>query len=533
VLSIQTFGSLQVQLEGAPLSLPASRKTRALLAYLILSDVPQRRDRLCELLWEAPDDPRGSLRWSLSKLRPILNAGCCVRLLADRERVRIDSDSLTVDFHELRACANDDEASPSSLARLWESTIPLLLGDCDLPDNLDFSAWLTQQRSEIERLRIRLSRRLALCPHLDAEDADKWAQRWLAEAPTNRQAAERAVAAKRNLGRESDALALALELNNSFRSSGLAPPDFASPSSSIDGKLGSSEEEAEVLRRPRQTIRFVRASDATCLAWASVGSSSNPPLVKAANWLSHLELDWEAPIWSPLFRELARTFHFIRYDERGCGLSNWEVPEINFEAFVTDLETVVDAAGLERFALLGISQGASVSIEYAARHPDRVTHLVLFGGYTAGWRHTASAEEAREREAVMTLTRAGWGRANPSYRNIFSQTFMPDAQPEELRWFDEFQRRTTSPLNAVRFLEAFSQIDVRSRLSAIQVPTLVIHSRGDQRIPLAVGRDIATRIPNAEFVGVGSNNHLLLGRESGAVEFLQATREFLTRNRGG
>ena len=128
-----------------------------------------------------------------------------------------------------------------------------------------------------------------------------------------------------------------------------------------------------------------------------------------------------------MFRELANSFHFIRYDERGCGLSDWDVPEISFESFVADLESVVDAAGLDRFPLLGISQGAAVSIEYAARHPDRVSHLILFGGYPAGWRHTASTDEAREREAVMVLTETGWGRENPSYRHLFSRTFMPSA----------------------------------------------------------------------------------------------------------
>jgi pimeloyl-ACP methyl ester carboxylesterase len=271
----------------------------------------------------------------------------------------------------------------------------------------------------------------------------------------------------------------------------------------------------------------VQAEDDISLAWATVGSPENPPLVKAANWLSHLELDWEAPIWSPLFRELARTFHFIRYDERGCGLSDWDVAEISFESFVSDLELVVDAAGLDRFPLLGISQGAAVSIEYAVRHPDRVSHLILFGGYAAGWRHVATPDEVREREAVMVLTETGWGRTNPSYRHLFSQTFMPSATAEELQWFDEFQRLTTSPENAVRFLDAFATIDVRDRLKDVRAPTLVIHSRDDMRIPMSSGREIAARIPDAEFVGLESRNHLLIGREPASAEFLNTVRRFL------
>jgi pimeloyl-ACP methyl ester carboxylesterase len=190
---------------------------------------------------------------------------------------------------------------------------------------------------------------------------------------------------------------------------------------------------------------------------------------------------------------------------------------------------VVDAIGLETFALLGISQGAAVSIEYAVRHPQRVSRLVLFGGYPAGWRIDASEDLIREREAVMTLTATGWGRDNPAYRQIFSSTFMPNATLDELQWFNDFQRSTTSPENAVRFLSAFGDIDVREQLSRVSVPTLVIHSLGDRRIPAATGRNIAASIPDAEFLGLESDNHLLLGREPASSVFVEAVREFLAR----
>lgn len=277
----------------------------------------------------------------------------------------------------------------------------------------------------------------------------------------------------------------------------------------------------------RQKVQFCSAHDGARIAYATVGEG--PPIFKAANWLSHLELDWDAPIWSPLFRDLARQHQVIRYDERGNGLSDWDVNDISFEAFVTDLETVVEATGHNRFSLLGISQGAAVSIEYAVRHPGRVTHLILFGGYPAGWRVDASEEVIREREAVMTLTETGWGQDNPAYRQIFSSTFMPSATAEEMNWFNDFQRRTTSPENAVRFLSAFGDIDVRHRLSEITVPTLVIHASGDRRIPLAVGRDLAAEIPGAEFVVLESDGHLLLGREPASQDFVEAVREFIAR----
>lgn len=529
MLTIQTFGSVRVSLSGEELPLPNSRKTRALLAYLAHNPSPQRRDRLSELFWDVPDDPRGGLRWSLSKMRPMINSGDIVRLIADRERVQLDPAAVAVDFHHVRSVANGNEASPAELMAAWETATGLVMEDCELPNLQNYTAWLEQQRNEAVRFRVRLARRLAVFPELSSEDAERWADRWLADAPFDPLAGQYAVAARLRSGRAREASTLEDELKQRFREADLPVPDVSSdlPATQIATiRASTMPDEAEP---PRQAIRFVQTRDATSLAWASVGSSANPPLVKAANWLSHLELDWEAPIWSPLFRELARTYNFIRYDERGCGLSDWNVPEISFESFVTDLEQVVDAAGLDRFPLLGISQGAAVSIEYAARHPDRVSHLILFGGYAAGWRHTASKDEVKEREAVAVLTKSGWGRSNPSYRHIFSQTFMPDATAEELSWFNEFQRRTTSPENAVRFLDAFADIDVRHRLAEVQAPTLVIHCRGDQRIPMTSGQALAAQLADAEFVSLDSNNHLLLGREPASGVFIETVRRFLQR----
>jgi pimeloyl-ACP methyl ester carboxylesterase len=527
MLSIQTFGPLRVFFGREELPLPSSRKTRALLGYLALSAAPQRRDRLCEVFWDLPDDPRGALRWSLSKLRPTLNAGSQIRLLTDRERVQLDERAVAVDFQAVKRSAGGEDTNTEELARAWDAARGLLLEDCELPNQPDFSVWLTQQRDEATRFRVRLARRLVELPDLAPEDTERWADRWLLDAPFDPLAAQFAVASRRRTGRKQEADARREELAHAFEAAELAIPDF-----SVD-PFGAGESRKTLVEKPveaealRQVVRFVQADDNASLAWASVGSADAPPLVKAANWLSHLELDWEAPIWSPLFRDLGNTFNFIRYDERGCGLSDWDVPEISFGTFVSDLELVVDAAGLGRFPLLGISQGAAVSIEYAARHPDRVSHLILFGGYTAGWRHTATSAQAREREAVMVLTETGWGQTNPSFRHMFSQTFMPDATLEELAWFDEFQRNTTSADNAVRFLDAFSNIDVRHRLKDIQCPTLVIHCRGDLRIPMPSGRAIAAEIAGAEFVGLDSNNHLLLGREPASSEFVSEIRRFL------
>lgn len=274
-----------------------------------------------------------------------------------------------------------------------------------------------------------------------------------------------------------------------------------------------------------QRIGFCEVRDGTKIAYATLGSG--PPLLKAANWLNHLEFDWNSPIWSRSFSEIARNRTFIRYDERGCGLSDWDVKDLSFDAFVEDLETVADKLGLERFPLLGISQGCAVSIEYAVRHPERVSGLILAGGYAAGWRHLTDPEEQARREAVLTLTELGWGTDNPAYRQIFSQTFMPEATKEELNWFNEFQRQTTSPRNAARFQDAFGHIDVRHRLAQVKAPTLVLHSRYDQRIPFNVGRAVASGIPDAHFVPLESRSHILLESEPAWEVCMQAIAQFI------
>ncbi len=515
--------------DGQEIKLPASRRTRALLAYLALTDRPHRRDRLCELFWEIPDDPRGSLRWSLSKLRPIVNDSDEERLVADRERVAFRGADVAVD---LRGFAAELEAADTSLERLDTLAAALaepLLDGADLPDQPLFQEWLTAEREDARRLRARALSQLAIHPGLPPDRALPVVRAWSEIEPFSPAAAELLLQRLDQFGHTDELFSTRANLQQRFRNAGIDWSPRPVPEPFAGATPSHSPSDASTARQYllRQKIQFCKASDEVNIAYASVGSG--PPLVKAANWLSHLEMDWDAPIWSPLFRELAHDHRFIRYDERGNGLSDWDVDDLSFDAFVTDLETVVDTLGLESFALLGISQGAAVSIEYAVRHPERVSRLVLFGGYAAGWRIGASEADIREREAVMTLTATGWGRDNPAYRQIFSSTFMPNATAEELAWFNEFQRCTTSPENAVRFLSAFGDIDVRGQLARVEVPTLVLHSKGDRRIPAAVGRDLATDIPGAEFLGLESDSHLLLGREPASGDFVEAVREFLSR----
>jgi DNA-binding winged helix-turn-helix (wHTH) protein/pimeloyl-ACP methyl ester carboxylesterase len=275
----------------------------------------------------------------------------------------------------------------------------------------------------------------------------------------------------------------------------------------------------------RQEIRFCTASDGIRIAYSTVGAG--PPFVKAANWLNHLEYEWESPVWTHWIEAISRRHLLVRYDERGCGLSDWQVDDLSFDAWVRDLETVVDAAGVQRFALLGISQGGAVAAAYAARHPERVSHLVLFGAYARGWHLRGNPHEIQARTALIELLRLGWGRNNPAFRQIFTTRFMPDAGPEHMEWFNDLQRISSPPENAARLLEEFGRVDVRALLPAVKVPTIVFHSEGDGAIPFDEGRRFAADIQGARFVPLPSRNHLVLAQEPAWPILLRELGAFL------
>ena len=283
---------------------------------------------------------------------------------------------------------------------------------------------------------------------------------------------------------------------------------------------------ARVLPLPPQKAEYAVASDGTRLAWSAVGEG--PPLVKTANWLNHLEFDFESPIWRGWIKEIAADFRLIRYDERGNGLSDWDTPELSLDAFVDDLACVVDAAGVKKFDLLAISQGAAVAIAYSLKYPERIRRIVLLGGYACGWRARGDNEEIARREAMLTLTELGWGRDNPAYRQIFTSFYIPGANAEQTGWFNELQRRSTSPEIAVKLMRVLSAIDVRPLLESVRHPTLVLHARGDQAIPFEQGEILASGIPGARLVPLDSDNHILLENEPAFRTFIDELREFLT-----
>jgi pimeloyl-ACP methyl ester carboxylesterase len=275
----------------------------------------------------------------------------------------------------------------------------------------------------------------------------------------------------------------------------------------------------------RQEIRFCTSGDGTRIAYSTVGTG--PPLAKAANWLSHIEYEWDSPVWKHWIGELSQRHLLVRWDERGCGLSDWNVEDISLDAWVRDQEAVVEALNLDRFALLGISQGGAVAAAYAARHPERVSHLVLCGAYARGWRHRGNAREIEARTALVNLTRLGWGQNNPAFRQLFTTRFIPDAGAAEMEWFNDLQRVSSSPENAARLMDGFSRLDVRPLLADIKAPTIVFHSRHDNVVSFDEGRLLAAGIQGSTFVPLPSRNHLLLEREPAWPIFLRELGTFL------
>ena len=281
-----------------------------------------------------------------------------------------------------------------------------------------------------------------------------------------------------------------------------------------------------------QEIHFCQTRDGVQLAYARMGHG--PPLVKTGHWMTHIESDFDSAIWRPLYRELSRDNTYVRYDARGNGLSDRDIPDVCFEDFVNDLETVVDAAGVERFALLGISQGCAVSIAYAVRRAERVSHLVLLGGYAVGWKKRARTEaEKAAGEAMLTLVRLGWGQENPAFRQMFTSQFIPGATKEQADWFNEFQRISASPADAARNLIANGDVDVTSLLPQVRVPTLVMHARHDARVPFELGRRMAAGIPGARLVPLESQNHVLLESEPAFARFLEELKGFIAPKASG
>ncbi|MFA3919301.1 alpha/beta fold hydrolase [Ruegeria hyattellae] len=275
-----------------------------------------------------------------------------------------------------------------------------------------------------------------------------------------------------------------------------------------------------------QEVRFCQSADGAQIAYATAGSGQ--PLVKAANWLSHLEFDWESPVWSHYFSSLVRGRRLIRYDARGNGLSDWNVNDHSFERQMEDLEAVVGALELEKFSIIGISQGCMRGVAYAAKYPERVNKLILLGGYARGWQLREDDPEGMVfRQAAHDMIKHWWGKDNQAIRQLFTNMYMPDAPAESQSWFTDLQRKTTSSENAAEMLVAGASEDIRPLLSKVKAPTLVIHARGDVAAPYDQGRELAAGIKGARFATLDTTNHLMPESDPAWQRCTELISEFL------
>jgi len=269
----------------------------------------------------------------------------------------------------------------------------------------------------------------------------------------------------------------------------------------------------------RGDIRFCTTPGGNRLAYSRIGKGT--PLLRTGNWLSHQELEWNSPILGHILKDLSHEFELITYDGRGTGLSDRDVSEFSLDTMVEDMEVVAYANKLDQFAILAFSQSCAVSIAYAVRHPERISHMVFYGGFAQNFR------TQEEIDAMATLFKQSWGRENAATRQLFTSAVVPDATKEESDAFNDLQKHSISPESAERLFRACHAFDVRELAKQVSVPTLVMHSRDEQGVPVEYGREMAALIPNARFVPLDSRNHVVLEREPAYQRFLDETVSFI------
>jgi pimeloyl-ACP methyl ester carboxylesterase len=506
-IRIKVLGGFTVLNEGEAVTMPPSKKTRALLAYLAVEGRPVRRERLCEIFWGIPDDPRGALRWSLSKLRQILTVDGEQLLRSDRNLVELGLERIALDYDQVRVVSPESvELMPTEALETLAGTFSgAFLEDLYLSRCPEFESWRAYHSAQTEVVQLKVLRCLV----------DR-----LQEAP------ERALIHLHSL----QALLPEEDLAGEIRAARARVQQSITeaPAAGSRGALPSSTT-ATAPQERRATgaehVQFCRAKDDTRIAYALDGEG--PAIVRAAHWMSHIGLERHSPVWAHWLDAMTRRFSLVRYDERLNGLSDQAAEDVSFAAFVSDLESVVDAAVPgQRFLLLGISQGCPLAVEYAVRHPDRVAGLILHGGFVRGWRIRGDAGEIARREAMQVLIREGWGQNHPTFRQLFTSLFIPTASDEQMAWFNELQRLTVTPENAARLSEVFSRIDVSDLLERLNVPTLVMHARDDQIAPLSEGLELAERIAGAQMVVLESRNHILLSGEPAFDRFFEEMSRF-------
>jgi DNA-binding SARP family transcriptional activator/pimeloyl-ACP methyl ester carboxylesterase len=517
MIEITLLGEFAVTRDGS--RVPDERWSRRQAASLVkfLALAPEHRahrEQVLDALW--PDQPLDESAPKLHKAAHFVR-----RAVDDRAAVVLrgetvllwPDDDVVVDAAGFAAGA--EQALRGGGPAALTSALSCCGGDL-LPDD-PYDEWLDAPRAHLRRLRVDVLRRLGRWDDL------------IGLEPTDEQAHLAIARAHLDAGRPHDALRQCDRLESVLRDRLATTPGPAARALRDEAVAASTTTRPHGGPDLEQKIQFCRTPDGVRLAYATVGQG--PPLVKVANWLTHLEYDWESIVWRHWLRALAQDHTLIRYDERGCGLSDGDDTELSVDVFVRDLEAVVDTLGLDRFPLFGISQGAAVAVTYAARHPERVTRLVLYGGYVLGTLKRAQDDAARKAALLLPqLAELGWGTDDVAFRQVFTARFMPEGTPEQWRAFNDLQRRTTSPAAAARFMRAFHQIDVSATAPLVQAPTLILHARDDRHPPLDQGRQLAALIPDSRFVSLDSCNHILLEHEPAWTRFREEVERFLGPN---
>ena len=518
---VHLLGRLAVTVDGVAASDFARRTACQLIALLALDPARRlHRERVMAALWPdaGAEEAANALhkaahfaRRATGRTDAVVLRGEMVSLFPGTS-VEVDVDAFEAAARA--ALAEDDEAAATAVLDRWPAEL--------LPDE-PYAPWADAPRQRIDLLR----RRLLLL-------ARRWAD-LVALDPTDEQAALGLAAEQLGSGDRAGALRTVARIERVLREElgiGLSPEGVALRARVLE-RTAPMPGRAAVVPAPReaslarQRLGFCRAPDGVRLAYATSGTG--PPLVKVANWLSHLDHDWGSPVWSHWWLELCRDHTLVRYDERGCGLSDWDVDADSFtlEAWVRDLETVVDTLGLERFPLLGLSQGGPIAVTYAARHPERVSHLVVYGTCARAVWPRASREQKSELAALGQLLRVSWGSDAPGFRQVYDAKFLPDGPLELWRAFDQLQRRSSSPENAFRLWGAFGRLDASEAARSLDVPTLILHPQGDLVWSFDDAEELHAAIPGSRLVALDTRTHILRADEPAFGQFLQEVRDFL------
>ncbi|MET0740080.1 MAG: alpha/beta fold hydrolase [Candidatus Nanopelagicales bacterium] len=521
-VAVQLMGGFSVRINERAVAADDFPRRSAVRLVALLALAPTHRlhrEQVMDSLWPdaGVDEAANQLHKAAHYARRATRSADCVSLrngivsLFGEQAVDVDVDAF--EAKATSAIADGDADAAERALALW-------LGDL-LPDD-PYVSWAFQHRQRLGVLRRELLRR-----------AGRWSE-LLELDPTDEQAHLGVAQAMLFVGDRVGALRQVDVLEQILRDElgiGLSPEAYDMRVAALDTQVAvpvAIEPAPRHASLARQRVHFCRTPDGVRLAYATSGEG--PPLVKVANWLTHLDYDWGSPVWSHWWHALSAQHTLVRYDERGCGLSDWSVDAGSFslEAWVRDLETVVDSLGLERFPMLGMSQGGPIALTYAARHPERVSHLVIFGTCARATWVKADAQERRTLAALGELIRTSWGGDEPGFRQVYDAKFLPDGPLETWRAFDELQRRSTSPENAYRLWRAFGHLDATESARVVETPTLLLHSTDDQVWPFPEAEELHRLMPHSRLVPLDSRNHILQANEPAFAVFLNEVRAFIS-----